>query len=540
MTQYATKLPGLSLLGWSYDIRGEIASADSTLKCVIPSLNTFMNTNIDPDSTTTSGTSFITIGSSSYCYPTTCSVDVGTSSQSYTVYGSSFSDYASSYGGHFGISGKYGAFSGSLSMDFSNSARSTSDYQYYSIFDRAQYWMVRVTDPSSLTLDSSFSSALNDTTTTTSGAYTTDAKTLFNTWGTHIVTGVIVGGTRMANYYSSTKTYTTEQSFSGHANAKYNSMVGSVRMDASGYSDDSSTEQNVLSETSETIVGGNVALTNWDDWAATVPTYPAVVDFIGDGDLTDGSTGLIPIWELCTDATRQTYLQEQFESLYQLSWVQSDIVMHYAPTSDQRTNWNSSSPTSASEGTSQANLLSFRLDYDLAAAQLSKNGWSLPSGSSSLYTLVISGFGARVDKKGHVTRIAVQVTDVNTGTTQWYSKGDTTTYNQTNFELQMSAPSGMILTGLGVREQDNNLQNMGLYYQTLDDSAKSQCYLGTNINAGYLSRSGSTGTFTGFEQNYNPGTNNTYALVGIEVKCAPGKFDTLNVLQAKLGRNIDR
>ena len=109
-----------------------------------------------------------------------------------------------------------------------------------------------------------------------------------------------------------------------------------------------------------------------------------------------------------------------------------------------------------------------------------------------------------------------------------------------------SVPTGTVMTGLGIREKDKNLNNLGLHYQTLSfidyGSSSQDTHLGSTIISRCKDKSGNTGAFTGWEQEYKPVNPSAgYVLTGVTIACSGGasSFVTLNVRQNKLARKID-
>jgi hypothetical protein len=161
-------------------------------------------------------------------------------------------------------------------------------------------------------------------------------------------------------------------------------------------------------------------------------------------------------------------------------------------------------------------------------------------------SLVLTGFGSRVNSDCHVTRIGVQVTDINSGNVYYAAKGDVSQFDLNDYEVFDTVPTGTVMTGLGIREKDNNLNNLGLHYQTLSfinyGNSSQDTHVGSTILTRYKDKSGNTGAFTGFEQEYKPVNPSAgYVLTGVTIACSgnSASFVTLNVCQNKLARKID-
>ncbi|MBF0110247.1 MAG: hypothetical protein HQL76_13845 [Magnetococcales bacterium] len=503
--------PGMDVLGWTYNIYGKYASALATVQCVVQDLVDFNDGTLSSDSQTKQK-----VGNNTYAYPRICTFQDVAEASSFSVYGSNYQSFESNLSLQVGASVKYGAFAASVSSEYSETTRATSSNQFYRLVDNYSSQIARLENPSTLTFTSAFYSALNDTTNSSS-----QIKTLFRTYGSHLVTGVVLGGECRMNCYSSTTTYSSQTTFTNEAKAKYNNAVGQARFSTTVSSSDTSWEENIQEDSSLEIVGGSVTAQNalinnqdWDTWAKSVMNAPAIVDFMAGG--------LTPIWNLCTDqTTRAKNLESAFESLY--------TPRHTTPV------W-TKSPNSDGNNSS---ALSWNIDVDLVGTSL----------ASRIPYLVMTGFGARIDKDTHVTRIGVQVTDLGTGQVYYFVKGDQSNFQKDQFEQFGTVPSGCVLTGIGFRESNNNLSDLTLYYQVLDMAGVERVSTTdgggttTTVDGGLLGGTVFSKVIGGSsqEQSYVPLAGNTSVMTGIQVASSHGKggFCTLNVYLATLYREVD-
>jgi hypothetical protein len=232
--------------------------------------------------------------------------------------------------------------------------------------------------------------------------------------------------------------------------------------------------------------------------------------------------GLVPVWTYCTSSTRASYLSAQFDDLYRLV-TSGAATRDYAPSSDRNT--------------SGSGVYTWSVDADFKE--------TLKAGDSK-DALVVTGFGTRINGDRHVTRIGIQVTDINSGNVYYCAKGDVSKFDLSDYEVFDTVPTGTVMTGLAVREADCNLNNLALYYQTLSfidyGNSSQDTHVGSTVLTRYKDKSGSTTAFTGWEQDYKPANPSAgYVLTGIDIACSnkAGGFVTLNVMLKKLARNID-
>jgi len=511
-------VPGMDVLGYTYNIFGLYASPKATMLAVVQDIVDFNNNDLDDSLLVTQ-----TVDGVSYTYPKICMFQDVSTTRCNTAYGDNYQSFQSAFSSTVGASVEYGAFSASLSSEYSSTTVTTSDRQYYRLVDTYQGVIARFDDTNNLTFTDDFSADLND-----GGDDLDSIKSLYQTYGTHLVTGLILGGSVTASYSASTETYSSESEFVNEANAKYNASVGSVRLYTTVTSADSTYQSDVEQDDQIEVKGGTAAAQSalindqdWDTWAASVSDNLAVVDFLGDD--TEGYPGLTPIWELCSDSTRGDTLETAFYELY--SPQHTTPVWTKAPNSDGNT--------------SGTYVLGWNVNDDLAGSEY----------ESRIPYMVLTGFGARIDGNDHVTRIAVQVTDLGTGDTYDFVKGDVTTFMQSDYEQYATVPAGCVMTGIALREKDDNLADMTLYYQAVDMTERNTVsvtidgtitritggLLGTNIGSIACGSSAA-------EQAWVPASGNTSVMTGIQVASSgqAQSFVTLNVYLATLYLEVDQ
>ncbi|NHB93893.1 MAC/perforin domain-containing protein [Photorhabdus cinerea] len=239
--------------------------------------------------------------------------------------GESIESYQRSISSKSRIKGNYVFFSASLRVDFDTDSLTA----FENAFSRIQYTYDLYILKSSAEalkefLKESVKTALDKADTEE------DMDDLFNTWGSHFLSGVVMGG--CAQYSSSTNKYTSNltNSLDVVAAASFAGFIGlSVRTDNS-FKEDIKKFRSASNIKTHTI-GGDLsrfdpfgsatsseqpsaeeiaaAKKAFEDWKASVPNSPELVNFADSNPLTG-------IWELCSDRTQKAKLKKHFETVW--------------------------------------------------------------------------------------------------------------------------------------------------------------------------------------------------------------------------------
>ncbi|MCC8459310.1 MAC/perforin domain-containing protein [Photorhabdus aegyptia] len=239
--------------------------------------------------------------------------------------GESIESYQSSIASKSRIKGNYLFFSASLRVDFDTDSLTA----FENAFSRIQYTYDLYILKSSAEalkefLKESVKTALDKADTEE------DMNDLFNTWGSHFLSGVVMGG--CAQYSSSTNKYTSNltNSFDVVAAASFAGFIGfSARTDNSFKQDIKKFRS--ASNIKTHAIGGDLsrfdpfggatsadqpsaeeiaaAKKAFEDWKASVPNAPELVNFADSNPLTG-------IWELCSDRAQKAKLKKHFETVW--------------------------------------------------------------------------------------------------------------------------------------------------------------------------------------------------------------------------------
>jgi hypothetical protein len=227
-----------------------------------------------------------------------------------SISGTDISTYSSSLMMDIGISGSYMGFSGSIKTAFSQSRYTSSDYSYSTVkIDTSKYALV-ITDRHMVSalkdyLASPFSERLNNV------DYTPEV--LFLTYGTHVMTGIIVGARLDYNVSALTSTITGGKSIGVFAEASYKQALMNVAVTASGVSAAEFSTYAASEERKLRAFGGSseyaisiATKSDYDSWLQSIAANPVFCNYYPDS--------LIPIWEFCDDADRRNEIETAFQT----------------------------------------------------------------------------------------------------------------------------------------------------------------------------------------------------------------------------------
>lgn len=227
-----------------------------------------------------------------------------------TAQGESSETYQADLAAEANLSGSYRYFSGSLKASFSSSLFSSSDNQFATILatvEKSQYALSNLTEASTLKnyLSDTFKEAVNDDAVT--------PRTLFETYGTHVITGIVTGG-RFDYHCSARKTNTNSSTTIGlYAAAKYKETFSSASASFTADSSTADTTAFSLTETNVSAVGGESDSVSGEGSDGVLSTWLSSLtddnvvfcDFVANG--------LMPIWKLCDDAERAREIEDYYD-----------------------------------------------------------------------------------------------------------------------------------------------------------------------------------------------------------------------------------
>lgn len=229
-----------------------------------------------------------------------------------SISGTDISTYSSSLMQSCNISGGYRGFSGAIRESFSQSRYSSTEYSFATVNIYVHKYGLYITDRNiadSLKpyLNTTFRNRLNDA--------DFNIQTLFQTYGTHCMTGVIVGARLDYNVSAKTSDISGSKSISVYAEASYRNLLMNASVSGSGVTDTEFSTYKSSEEKKLKAYGGSseyaVSIAtkgDYDAWLETINDNPVFCDYY--------ENSLMPIWEFCDDATRKAAIEDAF-----LTWA---------------------------------------------------------------------------------------------------------------------------------------------------------------------------------------------------------------------------
>lgn len=237
--------------------------------------------------------------------------------------GTSISTYSSSLSASVGLQGSYMFFSGSIETNFSKERYSYDSYSfatYHILSNKYQLRLPTDWDAGDLKpyLTAQAKSKLNDP--------SVPPSTIFTIYGTHCMTGVVVGA--RCDYSVSCRTRDVKEgvSVAVYAEASFSKGYGSGSLNTSVITQQefdkfsSSMEQHLEVYGGDSQLGHNIISKNsYDAWLNSIPNKLVFCNY--------SQNGLIPIWEFCDNEARRAELETGYAT-----WATDrKIAVHTTP-----------------------------------------------------------------------------------------------------------------------------------------------------------------------------------------------------------------
>ncbi|WP_420751930.1 MAC/perforin domain-containing protein [Rhodococcus sp. O3] len=305
-------IPGIEFIGCGYDVFGEYASPNA----VVGDIFNF-----------TKAKSFTPYaykpGAKPWSVPAPVVVKpIGVSSHR-TRSGTSILEYSEEWKTDTGVGGGFLFFGGEAEATFASRKRYEVENYFTSVqFNQPLYSLrldVTVAEARELLLPA-FKEDLE------SGS----PDRLFATYGTHVLTGIVMGGALSQSTVTDQQQYNSSVAIDVAAKASFDIAV--VRGSASISSEMKSavSEFRKHSYVDYQAVGGDPTLragasdskAKFDEWVASIPGDPAPIDFIPFA----AWPSLVPVWELATSAARRRKLKEAYKGYAQAMSAKVDLL----------------------------------------------------------------------------------------------------------------------------------------------------------------------------------------------------------------------
>lgn len=241
----------------------------------------------------------------------------------HTTSGTSISEYSSSLSVSVGLSGSYMYFSGSVKTNFSESRYSYDTYSFATYHSMINKYQLRIpadwsADDLKPYLTPQAKSKINDA--------SISPEDIFNIYGTHCLTGVVVGGRLDYSISGRTSDLKTNVGIGVYAEASFSMGLGSGSMSTSVISEEelhtfeSSMEKHLEVYGGSSELGQHIIIKDdFDAWIGSIENNLVFCNFT--------QNGLIPIWYFCDDQARK----DELEAAY-ANWAQNrEILVNPAP-----------------------------------------------------------------------------------------------------------------------------------------------------------------------------------------------------------------
>lgn len=227
----------------------------------------------------------------------------------------SIRDAMNSVSGKVSAGGGWGGFKGEFSLAFSE--RLERHWEYRSVVIQMELPLARLTLPDDMRtyMTPSFTSALNnaaeDAIASAAGSpkpHSTDFSSFFDKWGTHYISGIIVGGKYVCYMTFQAQGYKSATDIEAKAKAAYAGFSASAEAKIS----EAISSLDSRDDIQITAYGGISTAGDWTDlvqWQNAVRVRPGACSFYGDD-----SQGLARIYELVTDAGGRKALEHEWNT----------------------------------------------------------------------------------------------------------------------------------------------------------------------------------------------------------------------------------
>jgi hypothetical protein len=227
-----------------------------------------------------------------------------------SISGQTINKYQKSLAATVSVSGGYNFFSGSLSTEFSDQTTRESTNEFSRVQQSISVWSLHLAPAPSLRqyLRPGFRDYLDNLPRTPD-----KAQELFDTYGSHFLTGIVMGGRAVCA--SATDKVKVDRSFSIDVTAKaaFEFLTGQISAQAKTTYQNSISSFQSVSETNSFITGGDAVKAArafqgkdcFDAWCESVGSSPDFVDFVSNNPMSG-------IWMLCKEPAQSTFLQEYY------------------------------------------------------------------------------------------------------------------------------------------------------------------------------------------------------------------------------------
>jgi hypothetical protein len=207
----------------------------------------------------------------------------------YSIFAETIEEYTSQLSVKASVSGAYGAFSGSVESSYSESTSSYQDNRYGEyghIFSGVKIALPRTAKALRNQLKPEVKHNL----------LSADPQALIAMYGTHLVTGLVIGAKARLFQFASRSEVTSKEEFATAVKAQYASVTASVKVETTHTE---TIKKFQMESQLHTLGGGNVMIRSPDDfksWLDSVYDVPAIIDM----------SSVVPLFQLLDPVADRT------------------------------------------------------------------------------------------------------------------------------------------------------------------------------------------------------------------------------------------
>lgn len=296
-------LPGTGAIGAGYNVFGEFANPNSITTQLF-----------DWNNAPTKKVMF----DNKFVIPDVVSAQETSTSEYVKFSGESIESFQSNLNIHTKLDGSYKFFSGSLESNFNSQELRKARNEFTMIQQDIEKWSLKL-DPQkakSLLLPE-----------VKKDLDTLPPDELFNKYGTHFLTGILIGGKATFNTSTNQTTYKSSHELEVISELSYQSLTFQISnenrvkygQDIAMFNANSSAEIKTIGGLAE-LGGFNITTDGgFKEWSISIGENPTFIDFTTE-------RGLTPIWELVDDATRKQDLVNAYKPFAQK--ISDEVTIH--------------------------------------------------------------------------------------------------------------------------------------------------------------------------------------------------------------------
>ena len=241
-----------------------------------------------------------------------------------TESGSSIQEYQERLAAGLEISGNFRAFSGAVKTNFTQDYYSINQTSFATVMGKINSYQIAIAP--NYARVSMLRPYLADQAATDLNDSNVSPQEIFRMYGTHVVTGAVMGARLDFNIAMRSSDIETGKTMQIYAEAEYSSLFGHIETSASFGSEQERRDYEAHRSKTVNAIGGKseyaqsiLTRSDYDRWIDSISGNEVFCDYT--------ENGMIPVWEFCDDETRKNALISEYDT-----WAADrQIVTHDAP-----------------------------------------------------------------------------------------------------------------------------------------------------------------------------------------------------------------